>query len=98
MNRFSTILNRLIRLEPEPTIICPYCEATEAMTKEDLDKRIKEVVDIYEGKIEDSSFPDLPSPHPDCPKCRKTAAKFARMTEDELDAKLAALIPFLKDI
>ena len=56
----------------------------------DLDKRIKEYVDLFEGKIDEVSFSDLPPPHPYCPKCRRTAAKFASMTEDELDAKLAA--------
>ena len=98
MNRFSSVLSRLRRLEPEPFINCPYCKATEAMTEADINERIKEVVDLYEGKIEEFSFPDLPPPHPDCPECLRAAAKFAKMTEDELDAKLAVLIPFSKDI
>jgi hypothetical protein len=96
MNRFSSVFNRLQRLEPEPVIDCPYCKATEAMTEADVNERIKEVVEFYEGKIDEFSFPDPPS-HPDCPECRRAAAKFATMTEDELDAKLAALMPFLKD-
>jgi protein-disulfide isomerase len=98
VNRFSSVLSRLRRLEPEPVITCPYCKATEAMTEADVNERIKEVVELYEGKIDEFSFPDLPSPHPDCPECRRAAVKFASMTEDELDAKLAALIPYLKDI
>ena len=71
---------RLQSLESVHGRFCPYCAASEAMSTEELDERIR---DLQSGQ----AVPKLPEPSPICARCQKAAA----MSEAELDARLAWL-------
>lgn len=88
---------RLRKLEAkhasQPAAPCPYCQAVEAMTDQELTDII-EYLDCISRDLPIS--PELrnraqelmlPEPSTSCPKC----GRYAAMTEDEIDARLGGL-------
>ena len=79
--KMMSIERRLDALESELGQFCPRCTASQALSEEELDARIRALLSGQDA-------PELPEPSTSCPRCRKAAA----MSEEELDESLARLL------
>jgi hypothetical protein len=80
---------------------CAAEAAREPLTEAEIDERIRYHIARIEGQIEpdpmmESRF-SLPDPSPNCPKCSGCMAEIAALSKDEVDARLAELLPLLKE-
>lgn len=90
---------RLEALEADVSLspgACPSCQARAAMTEAEIDARSKVLIEVLEGKRE--LLPsDLPPASPDCPRCQGRMAEIAPLSAEQVDARLAELLPLLKE-
>lgn len=75
---------------------CSCCQARAAMTEAEIDARLKVLIEVLEGKRELAPS-DLPPSSPDCPKCQGRMAEIAALSAEQVDARLAELLPLLKE-
>lgn len=100
MRSLDPIRRRIDALEP--TLPCPRCAAEAArgpLTEAEIDKRLKYLIEVIEGRreLDPERKTDLPDPSPTCPKCRKHMAEIAALSEEQVDVRLAELLPLLKE-